>query len=343
MMDEKGCILVTGGLGYIGSHTVVALQQQGYEVVVVDNLSNSRPEVLRLIKRISGVEPQFFQADCANREELGRVFDEVFTIDGIIHFAAHKAVGESVRQPLKYYRNNLDGLLTVLEMAQTFGIANFVFSSSATVYGEPTQLPVTEATPRAVPTSPYGATKIMAEEILQSVATAYKEFRCLALRYFNPIGAHPSGFLGEFPQGVPNNLLPYITQTACGVLPELTIFGSDYPTPDGTPLRDYFHVCDLARAHVLALEFLERTQREENMDFVNIGAGRGISVLEIVDTFERVTGRHVQYRLGARRPGDVAEVWADTSKAWRLLGWRPEFSLEDALRDAWRWEERLRV
>lgn len=341
-MNEKGCILVTGGLGYIGSHTVVALQERGYEVVIVDNLANSRTDVLRLIKRLTGTEPQFYQADCTNREEMARVFDDVFTIDGIIHFAAHKAVGESVTHPLKYYRNNMDGLLTLLEFAQAFGIQNFVFSSSATVYGAPTALPVTEQTPLAEPASPYGATKLFAEQILQSVANAYKEFRCLALRYFNPIGAHPSGFLGEFPQGVPNNLLPYITQTVSGVLRELTIYGSDYPTPDGTPLRDYFHVCDLARAHVLALEYLERTEDNVGLQFVNIGAGRGVSVLEIVETFERVTGKHVPYRIGARRQGDVPEVWADIKKAWRLLGWKPEFTLEDALRDAWKWEQTIR-
>lgn len=341
-MNEKGCILVTGGLGYIGSHTVVALQERGYEVVVVDNLSNSRLDVLRLIKRLSGTEPQFYQADCTNREEIARVFDDVFTIDGIIHFAAHKAVGESVEKPLKYYRNNIDGLLTILEFAQAFGIQNFVFSSSATVYGTASTFPVTEQTPLSAPTSPYGATKLFAEQILQSVANAYKEFRCLSLRYFNPIGAHPSGLLGEFPQGVPNNLLPYITQTVSGVLRELTVYGSDYPTPDGTPLRDYLHVCDLARAHVLALEYLERTQDEVGLQFVNIGAGRGVSVLEIIETFEQVTGKHVPYRIGPRRSGDVAEIWADIKKAWRLLGWKPEYSLEDALRDAWKWEQTIR-
>lgn len=341
-MNEKGCILVTGGLGYIGSHTVVALQERGYEVVIVDNLANSRTDVLRLIKRLTGTEPQFYQADCTNCEEMARVFDDVFTIDGIIHFAAHKAVGESVTHPLKYYRNNMDGLLTLLEFAQAFGIQNFVFSSSATVYGAPTALPVTEQTPLAEPASPYGATKLFAEQILQSVANAYKEFRCLSLRYFNPIGAHPSGLLGEFPQGVPNNLLPYITQTVSGVLRELTVYGSDYPTPDGTPLRDYLHVCDLARAHVLALEYLERTQDEVGLQFVNIGAGRGVSVLEIIETFEQVTGKHVPYRMGPRRSGDVAEIWADIKKAWRLLGWKPEYSLEDALRDAWKWEQTIR-
>lgn len=341
-MNEKGCILVSGGLGYIGSHTVVALLEQGYEVVIVDNLSNSRRDILRLIKRLTGTEPAFYEVDCADRTAMAKVFDDVFTIDGIIHFAAHKAVGESVQKPLRYYRNNLDALLTLLEFAQTLGILNFVFSSSATVYGAPEQLPVTEDIPVAAPQSPYGATKIFAEEILQSVATAFPEFHCLALRYFNPIGAHPSGFLGELPQGIPNNLLPYITQAAIGVLKELTIFGSDYPTPDGTPLRDYFHVCDLARAHVLALEFLEQGCSAKNMEYVNVGAGRGVSVLEIVETFERVTAQKVPYRIGARRAGDVPAIWADTAKAHRLLAWEPEFTLEDALRDAWRWEQTLR-
>lgn len=341
-MNEKGCILVSGGLGYIGSHTVVALLEQGYEVVIVDNLSNSRRDILRLIKRLTGTEPAFYEVDCADRTAMAKVFDDVFAIDGIIHFAAHKAVGESVQKPLLYYRNNIDALLTLLEFAQTLGIPNFVFSSSATVYGAPDQLPVTEDMPVAAPQSPYGATKIFAEQILQSVATAFPEFRCLALRYFNPIGAHPSGFLGELPQGIPNNLLPYITQAAIGVLKELTIFGSDYPTPDGTPLRDYFHVCDLARAHVLALEFLEQGRSAKNMEYVNVGAGRGVSVLEIVETFERVTGQKVPYRIGARRAGDVPAIWADTAKAHRLLAWEPEFTLEDALRDAWRWEQTLR-
>ena len=342
-MNEKGCILVSGGLGYIGSHTVVALLEQGYEVVIVDKLSNSRRDVLRLIKRLTGTEPTFYEVDCADRTAMAKVFDDVFAIDGIIHFAAHKAVGESVQKPLLYYRNNIDALLTLLEFAQTLGIPNFVFSSSATVYGAPDQLPVTEDMPVAAPQSPYGATKIFAEQILQSVANAFPEFRCLALRYFNPIGAHPSGFLGELPQGIPNNLLPYITQAVSGVLQELTIFGSDYPTPDGTALRDYFHVCDLARAHVLALEFLEQGRSAKNMEYVNVGAGHGVSVLEIVQTFERVTGQKVPYRIGARRAGDVPAIWADTAKAHRLLGWEPEFTLEDALRDAWRWEQTLRT
>lgn len=341
-MEEKGCILVTGGLGYIGSHTVVALQEKGYEVVVVDNLSNARIEVLQLIKRISGIEPQFYQADCADRAAIAHVFDDLFTIDGIIHFAAYGVEEELVENPLKIYRNNVDSLLTILEFAQAFGIPNFVLSSSASVYPVSTASPITELSPIALPHSSVGLTKVFAEQLLQSVACTYKEFRCVALRYYYPIGAHPSGFLGEFPPRIPQHIMHEILPIACYHNAELTIHGSDYPTPDGTQQWDFFHVCDLARAHVLALEYLERTQDEVGIQYVNVGAGRGTSVLELIENFEAITGKHIPYRIDAKRIGEAAELWLDTKKAWRLLGWKPEYDLVDTLRDAWKWEERIR-
>lgn len=337
-------ILITGGLGYIGSHTALQLIAQGYAPVIVDNLCNTDPATLDRIEAISGVRPPLYAVDCRDISAMENLFREHPNLGGVIHFAALKAVGESVENPLVYYRNNLDSLLTLLELSIRFGVPRFVFSSSATVYGQPTELPVNEESPLCPPQSPYGATKLMAEQILTDVVRAHRGVRVVALRYFNPIGAHPSGRLGELPRGVPNNLLPYITQTARGVREQLQIFGSDYNTPDGTALRDYFHVMDLARAHTLSLDFMKgETAGGGRVQFINVGAGRPVSVLEIVQGFERVNGVKVPYRLAARRAGDVEAVWADTTLAERTLGWKPNYTLEDALHHAWLWEQHLAI
>lgn len=334
-------ILVTGGLGYIGSHTVVSLIEQGYKPVIVDNLANTSRNVLDRITRITGEEVPYYEIDCANLTALREVFKQHHAISGAIHFAALKAVGESVEKPIDYYENNLGSLLTLLRCMVEFKTPYLVFSSSATVYGQPAKLPATEESPLQPPESPYGATKSIAELIIRDAVHAYPTLRTLALRYFNPIGAHPSGLLGELPQGVPNNLLPYVTQTAMGIRKELRIWGHDYNTPDRTALRDYFHVCDLARAHVLAFAAMRDGKIKEPLDFINIGAGDPVSVLEIVQTFQEVNGVKVPYILAERRAGDIEAIWADTEKAKKLLGWKPAYSLRDALLHAWSWEKHL--
>ena len=334
-------VLVTGGAGYIGSHTAVELINAGYEVIIVDNLSNSDRSSLEGIRQITGVEPKFIEADCCDKCAMRRVFEHN-DFDSVIHFAAYKAVGESVAEPAKYYRNNLDSFLTVLELMKEFGRKNILFSSSATVYGDADVLPVTERTPRKPATSPYGNTKQMAEDILRDMVAANDSLNGVALRYFNPIGAHPSALIGELPRGVPNNLVPYITQTAAGVRECLSIFGDDYDTPDGSCLRDYIDVVDLARAHVVAIERMVSGRSKERYEIFNIGTGRPVSVFELVRGFEEANDLKLNYKVAPRRAGDVTAVWADTTLANQELGWRAERELRDTLRAAWAWEKHVR-
>ena len=334
-------VLVTGGAGYIGSHTAVELINAGYEVIIVDNLSNSDRKSLEGIRKITGCEPLFVEADCCDKEAMRRVFEQN-EFDSVIHFAAYKAVGESVAEPAKYYRNNLDSFLTVLELMREFGRSNVLFSSSATVYGDADTLPVTELTPRKPATSPYGNTKQMAEDILRDMVAANEGLKGIALRYFNPIGAHPSALIGELPRGVPNNLVPYITQTAAGVRECLSIFGDDYDTPDGSCLRDYIDVVDLARAHVVAIERMISLKSKERYEIFNIGTGRPVSVFELVRGFEEANNLKLNYKVAPRRAGDVTAVWADTTLANKELGWCAERELSDTLRAAWAWEQSVR-
>ena len=338
---NKKMVLVTGGAGYIGSHTVVELINAGYEVVIVDNFSNSDASSLEGIHAITGVCPTFIEADCCDREAMRRIF-EAYDFASVIHFAAFKAVGESVVEPLKYYHNNMLSLVNVLELMAEYGRRNIVFSSSATVYGDAEELPVTELTPRKPATSPYGNTKQMAEDILRDTVAANAALVGIALRYFNPIGAHPTALIGELPRGVPNNLVPYITQTAAGVRECLSIFGDDYPTPDGSCLRDFIDIIDLARAHVVAIERMVGERNKERFEIFNIGTGRPVSVFELVNGFERSNGIKLNYRIAPRRAGDVTAVWADTTLANEELGWRAERELEDTLRSAWAWERHVR-
>lgn len=334
-MSKK--IIVTGGAGYIGTHTTVALQDAGFDVVVLDNLSNSSVSALDGVARITGVRPEFVNVDCADAGALRDAFARHADAVGVIHFAALKAVGESVEKPLMYFRNNLNGLINVLDMMREFNIPNIVFSSSATVYGVPEKLPVTEETPLQPATSPYGATKVMGENIIRDTVRAYPQLRATLLRYFNPIGAHPSGLIGELPNGVPNNLMPYITQTAAGVREYLSVFGDDYDTPDGYCVRDYIDVNDLARAHVAAL--LHMLGGADGVGVFNLGTGRGVSVMELVRGFEAATGVAVPYKIAPRRAGDVPAIWADASLAGRVLNWHAETPLVDTLASAWRWQE----
>ena len=337
---KKGKILVTGGAGFIGSHTAVELIEAGYDVVVVDDLSNSERSVIDRITEITGTPVAFEEADCTDREAM----DDLFTrhrFGAVIHFAAFKAVGESVENPLMYYQNNLVSLINVLELMVEHGVMNLVFSSSATVYGEPDALPVTERSPRQPATSPYGNTKQMAEDIIRDSVRAYHGLRAIALRYFNPIGAHPSALIGELPKGVPNNLVPFITQTAAAIRPELSVFGGDYPTPDGSAVRDYIDVVDLAKAHVAAMERMRSGVGEAAYEVFNIGTGTGLSVLELIRRFEEATGVKVPHRVVDRRPGDVAQIWADTALANKELGWRAERPLDDTLRAAWKWQQSI--
>lgn len=326
-------ILVTGGAGYIGSHTCLGLLQAGYEVVVVDNLINSKEESLRRVQELTGRKLTFHCVDLLDREALRQVFAQ-FTFEAVIHFAGLKAVGESVLIPLRYYHNNLTGTITLCEVMQEYKVKNIVFSSSATVYGDPSQMPIREDAPLA-PTSPYGRTKWMIEEILQDVHRADNEWNVIILRYFNPVGAHPSGRIGEDPQGIPNNLTPYIAQVAIGKLPLLYVFGNDYPTPDGTGVRDYIHVMDLAQGHLKALEKLSE---HPGVAIYNLGTGRGYSVLEVIAAFEKVSGRKVHYKIVGRRPGDIAISYADPSKANRELNWKAERGIEEMCRDLWNWQ-----
>ena len=340
-MKKRG-VLVAGGAGYIGSHTTVELIEAGYEVIVVDNFSNSDASSLEGVAKITGVKPIFIEADCCDKEAMRKIF-EAYDFDSVIHFAAFKAVGESVAEPLKYYRNNLLSFVNILELMVEYKRHNIVFSSSATVYGDADVLPVTELTPRKPATSPYGNTKQMSEDILRDMTASTEALNGIALRYFNPIGAHPSALIGELPRGVPNNLVPYVTQTAAGIRECLSIFGGDYPTPDGSCLRDYIDVVDLARAHVVAIARMAEGRSKERYEVFNIGTGRGLSVLEIINAFEKVTGQSLNYAIVGRREGDIEQVWADPTFANEELGWKAEKSVEETLLSAWKWQERLKA
>jgi len=335
-------ILVSGGLGYIGSHTVVALSEAGYEVVVVDNLSNTRIEVLDGIESIIGRRPTFYQLDLRNKLQVVELFDKEPSIEGVIHFAASKAVGESVENPLLYYENNLSAFIYLLKQLADKRKAHLIFSSSCTVYGQADVMPITEDAPIKVAESPYGNTKQIGEEILKDTVKVSSGFSAIALRYFNPIGAHDSAKIGELPLGVPQNLVPFITQTAAGIRKELAVFGNDYPTPDGTCIRDYIHVVDLAEAHVAALTRLVKGESISDYEVFNLGTGKGSSVLEVIESFEKVSGSKLPYRIADRREGDVIQAFADTEKANSILGWKSKYSLDDALASAWAWERKLR-
>ncbi len=334
-------ILVTGGLGYIGSHTVVELQNSGYQVVIIDNLSNSSLDVLEGITNISKIPPTFERLDLRFKADVSDFFKRNQDIEGVIHFAASKAVGESVEKPLLYYENNLSTLIYLLQECNSYGIENFIFSSSCTVYGEPDSLPITEDAPVKPATSPYGNTKQISEEILKDTCSI-SSLKAIALRYFNPIGAHKTLEIGELPAGVPQNLVPFITQTAAGLRKELSVFGDDYPTEDGSCIRDYIHVVDLAKAHVIALQRLLSVKNQSNFEVFNLGTGRGSSVLEVVNSFEKTTGEKLNYKIVDRRPGDVISVYADTKRANEVLGWKAEKTMEDALESAWKWEKKIR-
>lgn len=333
-------ILVTGGAGFIGSHTVVSLVEAGFEPVIVDDFSNSEQSALAGLRAIIGRDVPFYQANCNDAVAIEAIFQKE-AIQGVIHFAAYKAVGESVAKPLAYYRNNLDSLMLLLELMPKYGVRNLVFSSSCTVYGQPEHLPVTEETPRLPAQSPYGNTKAISEDIIRDAVQAKMPIRALALRYFNPIGAHPSAQIGELPRGVPGNLVPYLTQAAMGLRESLTVFGNDYNTPDGTCIRDFIHVMDLADAHVQALKKLNEISDDAYYDVFNIGTGRGETVLTLINTFEEATGKKLNYTFGPRRPGDVEQVYADVTKANRDLNWTASRSLAESLRDAWRWQQKL--
>lgn len=335
-------ILVTGGTGYIGSHTVVELQESGYEVVIVDNLSNSNIGVLDNIARITGIKPAFENFDLAELEKTDDFFRRNQGITAIIHFAASKAVGESVQKPLLYYRNNLVSLMNLLECQLKFNVPNIVFSSSCTVYGQPDVLPVTEQTPRKDAESPYGNTKRVNEDILRDTISANPQLKGIALRYFNPFGAHPSALIGELPLGVPQNLVPFITQSAAGLRDELKVFGDDYDTSDGSAVRDYINVVDLAKAHVVAIKRLLDGKNKSDYEVFNLGTGNGVSVLEMVKGFEKATGVKLKYKIVARRAGDIEKIWADTTYANNELGWKAEKELEETLLSAWNWEKRVR-
>jgi UDP-glucose 4-epimerase len=334
-------ILVTGGAGYIGSHTVVELQEAGFEPVIVDNYANSSAKVLDGLRAILGADVKHYEVDCTDKQAFRRVFEAEPELAGVIHFAAYKAVGESVQKPLAYFHNNIGSLLVLLELMQEFGVRNLVFSSSCTVYGVPDQLPVTEATPTKPASSPYGRTKQMCEDILRDLAQAPgNDIKSILLRYFNPVGAHPSALIGELPLGVPNNLVPFVTQTAAGIRERLTIFGDTYDTPDGTNIRDYVHVVDLAKAHVVAVQRLIDAKGDAVETF-NVGTGRGNTVLEVVHAFERATGQKLNYVIGPPRAGDVPAIYADVTKATNELGFHTTATLEEALGSAWKWQQHL--
>lgn len=340
MTQQK--IIVTGGAGYIGSHTVVELIEAGYQPIIIDNYSNADRGIIAQIEKIAGTEVRHYELDCNDLTAFREVFEAEENIIGSIHFAAAKAVGESVANPLKYYHINLLSLVNLLQLQLEFGVEYLVFSSSCTVYGQPEKLPVTEQLPIQKANSPYGNTKQICEEIIEDTVTSKANIKAASLRYFNPIGAHPSALIGELPFGVPNNLVPYITQTAVGLRDSLTIFGDDYDTADGTCVRDYIHVVDLAKAHVRALDWLQSQEQNSLHETFNLGMGKGYTVLEIVQTFEKVNNLQLNYRIGERRPGDVEKIYGSVDKANRILKWQTEFGIEDALKDAWRWEERLK-
>lgn len=339
----KQTILVTGGTGFIGSHTTVELQNAGYKVVIVDNLSNSNANVIDGIEKITGQRPAFEKADCCDMEAMERIFQKYPDIEGIIHFAASKAVGESVEKPLMYYRNNLTSLINLLELMPKYDVKGIIFSSSCTVYGQPSKenLPVTEEAPIQKAMSPYGNTKQVNEEIIRDDINSGAPIKAILLRYFNPIGSHPTALIGELPNGVPMNLIPYVTQTAMGIREKLSVFGNDYNTPDGTCIRDYIYVVDLAKAHVKAMERVLDTDSDK-LEVFNVGTGRGVSTKEIVDAFEKATGVKLNWQYAPRRAGDIEKVWANPDKANNVLGWKAETSLEDTLKSAWNWQKKLR-
>lgn len=343
-MDKNNRVLVTGATGYIGSHTIVELVNAGYEVVGVDNFANSTKDVLEGVEKIAGKKIPFMELDCDDREAFSKVFKKYPDIGAAIHFAAYKAVGESVSQPIKYFRNNISSILNLIDLMNENGKANIAFSSSCTVYGEPDpkDLPVSENAPVQPAVSPYGRTKQMCEEILKDCVKAYPAMKVIALRYFNPIGSHPTAIIGELPRGVPQNLVPFITQTAAGLRKELSIFGKDYNTVDGTCIRDYIYVCDLAKAHVAAVKRMLENEKSERYEVFNLGTGIGLSVLQLVTKFIEVTGVKLPYKFVDRRPGDIEKVWADPKKANEELLWRADTPIEDVLLSAWKWEKKLR-
>lgn len=331
-------ILVSGGAGYIGSHTVLCLLEQGYDVVVFDNLSNSSEEAIKRVETITGKKVKFYKADMCDPAEMDKVFSENPDISCVIHFAGLKAVAVSVSQPIEYYKNNIGGTLTLVETMKKYGVKNIIFSSSATVYGSPKELPITENSPKGVCTNPYGWTKWVIEQILTDVHTADPEWNVILLRYFNPVGAHKSGMIGEDPQGVPNNLTPYIAQVAVGRRPYLNVNGNDYNTPDGTGVRDYIHVIDLAEGHVKAIEKIEK--QSGGVKIYNLGTGKGSSVFDVLHAFERACGKEIPYVIAPRRPGDIDACWADPSLAEKELGWKAKFDLDDMCRDSWNWQSK---
>lgn len=335
-------IIVTGGAGFIGSHTVIELINAGYEPIIVDNFENSYPLILEGIEKIVNKKVKVYRIDCRNETELSQVFETEQQIYGVIHFAANKAVGESTRDPLKYYDNNLQSLVVLLRVMNDKKVYKLVFSSSCTVYGIPDSLPVNEGLQTQRPNSPYGNTKRISEEIIEDYVVSNPDFGAVVLRYFNPIGAHKTSNIGELPIGVPNNLVPFITQTAAGLREELTVFGNDYDTPDGTCIRDYIHVVDLAKAHVKALEAFEKINLKGKSEVFNLGTGRGNTVLEVIKTFEKISGLKLKYKFGPRRPGDVPKIYGEVKKANDVLGWKTELSLEDSITDAWNWQKNLK-
>ena len=329
-------ILLTGGAGYIGSHTAVELIEAGYEVLIADNFYNSKPEVLDAIEKITGTRPALEEIDVCNVDKVDAMFEK-YDIEAVLHFASYKAVGESVEKPLMYYRNDLDTLITVMEAMKKHGVNNLIFSSSATVYGTPETVPLVEEMPTGC-TNPYGWTKYMSERIIQDVCNAQEEMSAVILRYFNPVGAHKSALIGEQPNGVPNNLMPYITQVASGIRPHLNVFGDDYDTPDGTGVRDYIHIVDIAKGHIAAVKY---AMSHKGVEVINLGTGNGYSVLDMIKAFERVNGVPVPYKIVSRRPGDVAQCYADPAKAEKVLGWKAEEDLDSMCKDAWEWEKHI--
>jgi len=339
-MKQK--ILVTGGTGYIGSHTVVELQNAGYEVIVIDNLSNSTADSIDGIEKITGIRPAFEKIDCNDEEALRKIFTQYAPISGIIHFAASKAVGESVEKPLLYYKNNLVSLINLLELMPEFNVKGIVFSSSCTVYGEPDVNPIDETAPIKPAASPYGNTKQINEEIIQDFIRSGANIKSIILRYFNPIGSHPSAEIGELPNGVPQNLVPFITQTAMGIRKELSVFGDDYDTPDGSCIRDFINVVDLAKAHVVAMDRMLQDKSDDKVEIFNLGTGNGLSVLELIHIFEKVSGVKLNYKIVGRRAGDIVKIWAEPSKANNVLGWTAKETIEDTMSSAWKWQQKLR-
>lgn len=341
----KDTILVTGGTGFIGSHTTVELIEAGYNVVIVDNLSNSRQAVVDQIHKITGIRPDLEVVDCLDYEKMDDVFTKYASIKGVIHFAASKAVGESVEKPLKYYENNIGSLVNLLKLMKKHEVEGLIFSSSCTVYGQPDpeNLPVTENAPIKPALSPYGNTKQINEEIIKDTVKSGARIKSIILRYFNPIGAHPTALIGELPNGVPQNLIPYLTQVAAGIRPQLKVFGDDYNTPDGSCIRDYINVVDLSKAHVCAMKRILEGKHSEPVEVFNIGTGHGVSVLELIHAFEKATGVKLNYEIVGRRAGDIEKVWGNVDKANKVLGWKAQETLEDTLRSAWKWQQKLRA